>query len=36
MDPESTKDKFGPSVEEEIREEIFLLISKTRRNILNR
>ncbi|KAF4960343.1 hypothetical protein FGADI_990 [Fusarium gaditjirri] len=36
MDPESTKEMFGPTVEEEVTEKIFPLISKARRNILNR
>ncbi|KAG5749124.1 hypothetical protein H9Q70_008217 [Fusarium xylarioides] len=36
MDPDSTKEMFGPTIEEEVTEEIFPLISKARRNILNR
>ncbi|KAF5649397.1 hypothetical protein F52700_670 [Fusarium sp. NRRL 52700] len=36
MDPESTKEMFGSTIEEEVTEEIFPLISKARRNILNR
>ncbi|KAK2124594.1 hypothetical protein NOF04DRAFT_1191669 [Fusarium oxysporum II5] len=36
MDPESTKEMFGPTIEEEVIEEIFPLISKARRNVLNR
>ncbi|KAH7240123.1 uncharacterized protein BKA55DRAFT_519372 [Fusarium redolens] len=36
MDLESTKDKFGPIVEQEVTKEIFPLISKARRNILGR
>ncbi|RBQ71032.1 hypothetical protein FVER14953_13632 [Fusarium verticillioides] len=33
-DLESTKDMFGPTIEEEVTEEIFPLISQARRNIL--
>ncbi|KAF5552893.1 hypothetical protein FMEXI_2673 [Fusarium mexicanum] len=36
MDPESTKEMFGSTIEEEVTKEIFPLISKARRNILNR
>ncbi|EXK30704.1 hypothetical protein FOMG_13487 [Fusarium oxysporum f. sp. melonis 26406] len=36
MDPESTKEMFGSTIEEEVTEEIFPLISKARRNVLNR
>ncbi|KAL5591449.1 hypothetical protein FOVSG1_010338 [Fusarium oxysporum f. sp. vasinfectum] len=36
MDPESTKEMFGSTIEEEVIEEIFPLISKARRNVLNR
>ncbi|KAF5710890.1 hypothetical protein FMUND_9241 [Fusarium mundagurra] len=36
MDPDSTKEVFGSTVEEEVTEEIFPLISKARRNVLNR
>ncbi|KAL5586651.1 hypothetical protein FOBRF1_016521 [Fusarium oxysporum] len=36
MDPESTKEMFGSTIEEEVKEEIFPIISKARRNVLNR
>ncbi|KAF5986182.1 hypothetical protein FCOIX_1670 [Fusarium coicis] len=36
MDPKSTKDNLGPTIEEEVTEEVFPLISKARRNILYR
>ncbi|KAF4430474.1 hypothetical protein FACUT_8840 [Fusarium acutatum] len=36
MDPESTKEVFGSTIEEEVTVEIFPLISKARRNVLNR
>ncbi|KAF5669354.1 hypothetical protein FCIRC_9297 [Fusarium circinatum] len=36
MDSESTKDIVGPTIEQEVTEEIFPLISKARRNLLYR
>ncbi|KAF5582226.1 hypothetical protein FPCIR_9658 [Fusarium pseudocircinatum] len=36
MDPDSTKEMFGSTVEEEVTEEIFPLISKARRSVLYR
>ncbi|SCV47193.1 uncharacterized protein FFB14_09677 [Fusarium fujikuroi] len=36
MDPESTKDILGPTIEKEVTEEIFPLITKARRNVLYR
>ncbi|KAI1014372.1 hypothetical protein LB504_012099 [Fusarium proliferatum] len=36
MDPESTKDILGPTIEKEVTEENFPLISKARRNVLYR
>ncbi|KAF5981300.1 hypothetical protein FBULB1_4866 [Fusarium bulbicola] len=36
MDPESTKEMFGSTIEEEVTKDILPLISKARRNMLNR